>query len=78
MFFKLSRKNENKEFCCQLIDDASNFTWNDHHDLKKIFLKTFSSDQKKEEVQYFQDLSSKIKNQDFDEVISRWMRQNSS
>ena len=76
MFFKLSRnyENETKECCLQIIDETRYITWEDYRDSKKIELKTFVfSRSKKEKVQYFQGLSSKFKNQDFDEVIERWL-----
>ena len=76
MFFKLSRKYENKteEFCRQVIDEARGFTWKETQHLKRIFLKTYVFPcSKNEEVQYFQELSSRIKNQDFGDVIARWL-----
>ena len=42
-----------------------------HNNLKRICLKTLVFPcLKNEEVQYFQEISTKIKNQDFDEVCS--------
>ena len=76
MFFKLSRKyeNETEEFCRQIINKTRYLTWKDYRDYKKIGLKTFVfTRSKNEKVQYFQELSSRIKNQDFDEVIDRWL-----
>ena len=79
MFFKLSRnyENETKEFCEKVINETRYLTWKDCRDLKKIGLKTFVfTRSKNEKVQYFQELSSRVKNQDFAEVLTGWMRQN--
>ena len=76
MFFKLLRNYENaiQEFCLQKINEARYLTWKDCRDLKKICFKTLVfTRSKNEKVQYFQELSSRIKNQDFDEVIVRWI-----
>ena len=77
MFFKLSRnyenenENETKEFCMKIEYKSRGFTWKDTQHLKRIFLKTLVFPcLKNEEVQYFQEISTKIKNQDFDEVCS--------
>ena len=81
MFFKLSRKyeNETEEFCPQIINATRYLTWKDARDLKKIGLKVYVfTRSKNEKVQYFQELSSRVKNQDFDEVIARWIETDSS
>ena len=81
MFFKLSRNYEVEveEFCSKIEYEARGFTWKDTQHLKRTFLKTFVFPcLKNEEVQYFQELSSRIKNQDFGEVIERWLRGDSS
>ena len=76
MFFKLSKSYEIgiQEFSCQKINDAKYLPWKDLRDYKKIRLKLYAYDKpKNEETQFFQELSSGIKNQDFDEVIHRWI-----
>ena len=80
MFFKLSRKYKNEtEFCLQIINETRYLTWKDARDLKKIGLKVYVfTRSKNEKVQYFQELSSRVKNQDFDEVIDRWIETDSS
>ena len=77
IFFKLSRKyeNETEEFCLQIIDEARYLPWKDLRDLRKIRLQFYAyGKSKNEKVQYFQELSSRVKNQDFDEVIDRWLQ----
>ena len=76
MFFKITRYHEDEDFCLEVFDKLlMGFTWKDSQHLKRISLKTLVvHDSKNEEVQYFKNLSTKIKNQDFDEVIARWLR----
>ena len=78
MFFKLSRNYENaiQEFCLQKILEARYLTWKDCRDLKKISLKVYGvGGSKNEKTLFCQELSSRIENQDFDEVIAsaRWL-----
>ena len=76
MFFKLSRNYKNKiqEFCLQKINEARYLPWKDLRDYKKILLQLYAYGKlKNEKTLFFQELSSRIKNQDFDEVIDRWI-----
>ena len=70
MSFKLSQKHKTVKFCSQIMDKVRSYlTWQEYRDLTKIKLKTFTFMlSKKEKVQYFKNLSTKIKNSDFDEV----------
>ena len=78
MFFKLSRNYEEEdeltEFCLQQIDESGFFSWKDFRDLQKIIFKSYVYNKtKNEKILVFRDLSMKIKNHDFNEVIMRWV-----
>ena len=76
MFFKLSTNYENatEKFGTQINVEIGGATWKDKQHLKKIYLKTVVYPCfKHEKVQKLKKLSSKIKNQDFYDVIQHWI-----